>query len=175
MDDLVRLPFLHEPAILHVLRSRARAGRIYTNVGAILLAVNPFKRLTSLYDKDAVETQRSAGALRAADPESAQPPPPHCFAVADQAYRQMRSALTGRKPADQAILISGESGAGKTETTKFVMRCEEIKLQASFNLGPLVVGARCGSLQSVDCIRGTSCPSLGLSEGRGAEIARLTG
>ena len=118
VDDLVRLPFLHEPAILHVLRSRARAGLIYTNVGAILLAVNPFKRLTSLYDKDAVETQRNAGALRAADPESAQPPPPHCFAVADQAYRQMRSALTGRKPADQAILISGESGAGKTETTK---------------------------------------------------------
>ena len=111
VDDLVKLPFLHEPAILHVLRSRARAGLIYTNVGAILLAVNPFKRLTSLYDKDAVETQRNAGALRAADPESAQPPPPHCFAVADQAYRQMRSALTGRKPADQAILISGESGS----------------------------------------------------------------
>ena len=110
VDDLVRLPFLHEPAILHVLRSRARAGLIYTNVGAILLAVNPFKRLTSLYDKDAVETQRNAGALRAADPGSAPPPPPHCFAVADQAYRQMRSALTGRKPADQAILISGESG-----------------------------------------------------------------
>jgi Myosin heavy chain len=120
VDDLVRLPFLHEPAILHVLRSRARAGLIYTNVGAILLAVNPFKRLPELYGNNAVETQRSAGALRAADPESAQAPPPHCFAVADQAYCQMRSALTGRKPADQAILISGESGAGKTETTKFV-------------------------------------------------------
>ena len=118
VDDLVRLPFLHEPAILHVLRSRARAGLIYTNVGAILLAVNPFKRLTSLYDKDAVETQRSAGALRAADPESAPQPPPHCFAVADQAYRQMRSALTGRKPADQAILISGESGASPRLSTR---------------------------------------------------------
>ena len=60
VDDLVRLPFLHEPAILHVLRSRARAGLIYTNVGAILLAVNPFKRLPELYGNNAVETQRSA-------------------------------------------------------------------------------------------------------------------
>ena len=58
VDDLVRLPFLHEPAILHVLRSRARAGLIYTNVGAILLAVNPFKRLPELYGNNAVETQR---------------------------------------------------------------------------------------------------------------------
>ena len=122
VDDLVRLPFLHEPAILHVLRSRARAGLIYTNVGAILLAVNPFKRLTSLYDKDAVETQRNAGALRAADPESAPQPPPHCFAVADQAYRQMRSALTQRKPADQAILISGESGSTAASSNRVQLR-----------------------------------------------------
>ena len=122
VDDLVRLPFLHEPAILHVLRSRARAGLIYPNVGAILLAVNPFKRLTSLYDKDAVETQRNAGALRAADPESAPQPPPHCFAVADQAYRQMRSALTQRKPADQAILISGESGSTAASSNRVQLR-----------------------------------------------------
>lgn len=122
VDDLVKLPFLHEPAILHVLRRRAANGLIYTNVGAILLAVNPFKRLPELYGDRAIETQRTAGALRAADPEAAPQPPPHCFAVADQAYRQMRSALMSNKPADQAILISGESGAGKTETTKFVMR-----------------------------------------------------
>ncbi len=45
------------------------------------------------------------------------------------------------------------------------------QLQAPFNLGSLVVRVRCCSLHAVDCIRGTSCPSLGLSDDRGAEIA----
>ena len=49
---------------------------------------------------------------------------------------------------------------------------EEIKLQAPFNRGSLVVCVRCGSLHAVECIPRRSCPSLGLSEGRGAEIAR---
>ena len=64
--------------------------------------------------------------------------------------------------------------------TNFVIKApvdasEASKLQAPFNFWCVAVGARCGSLQSVDCISRRSCPSLSLSEGRGAEIARLTG
>ena len=130
IEDLILLPFLHEPAILHVLQERAKKGFIYTNVGAILLAVNPFKRLPELYSDATIASHRRVGAARDANPEDAAAPPPHAFAVADQAYRSMRRALlegasaaADEKPvADQAVLISGESGAGKTETTKFVMR-----------------------------------------------------
>ncbi|KAK7247708.1 myosin-like protein [Aureococcus anophagefferens] len=130
IEDLILLPFLHEPAILHVLQERAKKGFIYTNVGAILLAVNPFKRLPELYSDATIASHRRVGAARDANPEDAAAPPPHAFAVADQAYRSMRRALlegasaaADETPvADQAVLISGESGAGKTETTKFVMR-----------------------------------------------------
>lgn len=125
VEDLIRLPHLHEAAILEVLQGRARSGLIYTNVGAILLAVNPFKRIQSLYSEDAVALHRTTGAARDANPDSAVPAPPHAFAVADSAYRAMRRAqidTRGQQIADQAILISGESGAGKTESTKVVMR-----------------------------------------------------
>lgn len=123
VDDLIRLPHLHEPAILEVLRGRSESGLIYTNVGAILLAVNPFKRIPKLYSEETVAQHRATGAARAANPDSAEAAPPHAFAVADSAYRDMRRAqVDGSGAADQAVLISGESGAGKTETTKFVMR-----------------------------------------------------
>ncbi|KAJ8614496.1 hypothetical protein CTAYLR_000757 [Chrysophaeum taylorii] len=123
VEDLIRLPHLHEPAILDVLRGRSASGLIYTNVGAILLAVNPFKRIKQLYSDDTIAVHRATGAARDTNPDSAQPAPPHAFAVADAAYRAMRRAqLDSAVAADQAVLISGESGAGKTETTKVVMR-----------------------------------------------------
>ena len=116
VPDLIALTHLHEAAILDVVRARAAAGVIYTAVGQILLAVNPYKPLPRLYGDGALKAYRAA--------ESASALAPHCYGVAAAAYRAMRRTALGALagPRDQAILISGESGAGKTETTKFVMR-----------------------------------------------------
>lgn len=116
-NDLITLPHLHEPAILHAVSERFYHGSIYTWTGPVLIAVNPFQRLP-LYTDAIREHYRSEGLFRSqgmgnddGDLE------PHVFAVADRSYRQMMAE--GRK--SQAVLISGESGAGKTETTKIVM------------------------------------------------------
>lgn len=119
VNDLILLNHLHEPAILWTLKSRFRKDMIYTNTGPILIAINPFKAL-SVYSQQKVETYYHAGDQ---GPEFAAGMAPHVFKVADSAYRNMVRAYSDRsaKP-DQAILVSGESGAGKTETTKFIMR-----------------------------------------------------
>lgn len=115
-NDLITLPHLHEPAILHALSDRFFRGKIYTWTGPVLIAVNPFQRLP-LYTDDILETYRRDGLLKAQGLQSGQDLEPHVFAVADRSFRQMMSEQ--RK--SQSILISGESGAGKTETTKIVM------------------------------------------------------
>jgi myosin V len=112
-DDLTQLSFLNEPSILHALRQRHGTDAIYTRAGPILVAVNPFKPVSRLYGADAVDCYQRPQRGDAA----ATPPPPHIFQVADLAYRAMMEA--GRP---QSVLITGESGAGKTETTKLAMR-----------------------------------------------------
>jgi myosin heavy subunit len=118
VDDLVVLSYLHEPGILWTLRNRFRDDTIYTNTGPILIAINPFKNL-HMYSKEKVEMYRLAGESGI---DVASQMKPHVFKVADNAYRNMVHALEGNCKADQSILVSGESGAGKTETTKFIMR-----------------------------------------------------
>ncbi|XP_043705632.1 myosin-6-like isoform X3 [Telopea speciosissima] len=108
VDDMTKLAYLHEPGVLQNLRSRYDINEIYTYTGSILIAVNPFRRLPHLYDSHMMEQYKGAafGELS-----------PHPFAVADAAYRQMIN-----EGISQAILVSGESGAGKTESTKMLMR-----------------------------------------------------
>lgn len=119
VDDLVVLSYLHEPAILWSIYQRFRHDIIYTNTGPILLAINPFKNL-SMYSMEKVAAYRHAGE---GGIDKANSMKPHVFKVADGAYRNMsRCIFETRTKADQAILVSGESGAGKTETTKFIMR-----------------------------------------------------
>eukprot|EP01031_Cornospumella_fuschlensis_P032572 gene32572-39384_t len=122
VNDLILLNHLHEPAILWTLQNRFKKDMIYTNTGPILIALNPFKHLT-VYSQEKVETYYKAGEQ---GPEYASMMPPHVFKVADSAYRNMLQSYTsnphGKNKSDQAILVSGESGAGKTETTKFIMR-----------------------------------------------------
>lgn len=105
-SDLCALPELTERAILESLRARFRQEKIYTYVGSILIVINPFQFLplynpkyVKLYDNHAL------GKLE-----------PHVYAVADVAYHAM---LQRRR--NQCIVISGESGSGKTQSTNFLI------------------------------------------------------
>lgn len=126
--DLITLTHLHEPAVLESLQARYRMDQIYTSTGAVLLALNPFQNVRGLYGEGIMKKyceQAEAGISRSKLP-------PHVYAIADEAYRALLrtlddSAGTPRnqhtsRTADQSILVSGESGAGKTVTTKFVMK-----------------------------------------------------
>ncbi|URE07310.1 DIL domain [Musa troglodytarum] len=108
VDDMTKLSYLHEPGVLQNLATRYELNEIYTYTGNILIAVNPFQRLPHLYDTHMMEQYKGAtfGELS-----------PHVFAVADVAYRAMINDAKSN-----SILVSGESGAGKTETTKMLMR-----------------------------------------------------
>uniref|UniRef100_A0A069DY68 Putative myosin class v heavy chain n=1 Tax=Panstrongylus megistus TaxID=65343 RepID=A0A069DY68_9HEMI len=105
--DLCQLPDLNEHTLLDNLRARFIAGHIYTYVGSILIAVNPFK-FYPIYNPKYVKLYQN----RRMGPEL----PPHIFAVADSAYHCM---LRNRR--NQCIVISGESGSGKTESTNFLL------------------------------------------------------
>ncbi|CAI7872904.1 unnamed protein product [Closterium sp. NIES-54] len=107
LDDMVRLTCLHEPGVLSNLCRRYRANLIYTYTGSILIALNPFVRIPGLYDAAMMRQYHGVplGLLS-----------PHVFATAENAFRAMREGSRS-----QAILISGESGAGKTETTKLII------------------------------------------------------
>ncbi|KAJ6824987.1 myosin-6-like [Iris pallida] len=108
VDDMTKLAYLHEPGVLQNLKSRYDLNEIYTYTGNILIAMNPFRRLPHLYDSHIMGQYNGAafGELN-----------PHPFAVADAAYRLMI-----KEGISQSILVSGESGAGKTESTKMLMR-----------------------------------------------------
>ncbi|CAN0342036.1 unnamed protein product [Bubo scandiacus] len=109
--DLAALAELDEASLLGGLRERFLRQQIYTGVGDILIAVNPFQPLP-LYGREVSERYRchETGAL-----------PPHIFAVASRAYHGMLGHRGGR-PQSQCIVISGESGAGKTESTKLLLQ-----------------------------------------------------
>ncbi|MED6221447.1 hypothetical protein PIB30_054772 [Stylosanthes scabra] len=108
VEDMTRLVYLNEPGVLYNLRRRYALNDIYTYTGSILIAVNPFTKLPHLYEIHMMEQYKGApfGELS-----------PHVFAVADASYRAMMS-----EGKSQSILVSGESGAGKTETTKLIMQ-----------------------------------------------------
>ncbi|XP_050446965.1 unconventional myosin-IXAa-like isoform X3 [Cataglyphis hispanica] len=105
--DLCQLPDLNEQTLLDNLRARFLAGNIYTYVGSILIALNPFK-FYPIYNPKYVKLYQN----RRLGPDI----PPHIFAIADAAYHCM---LKEKK--NQCIVISGESGSGKTESTNFLL------------------------------------------------------
>jgi myosin V len=109
-DDLAALTHLDEPNVLHNLKLRFSASQIYTWTGRILMAINPWRKIDGLYSAERLNHYCAASADSSC-------PTPHVFAVADQAYRGMMD--DGRR---QCILVSGDSGSGKTETTKYLMQ-----------------------------------------------------
>ncbi|KPJ05984.1 Myosin-VI [Papilio machaon] len=108
VDDNCELMFLNEATLLNNIICRYKKKKIYTYVANILLAVNPYEDIPDLYSSATIKKYqgRSLGEL-----------PPHVFAIADKAFRDMKSFKQS-----QSIIVSGESGAGKTESTKYILK-----------------------------------------------------
>uniref|UniRef100_A0A452HCF0 Myosin VB n=1 Tax=Gopherus agassizii TaxID=38772 RepID=A0A452HCF0_9SAUR len=107
-NDLTALSYLHEPAVLHNLKVRfLESNHIYTYCGIVLVAINPYEQLP-IYEQDVIYAY-SGQNMGDMDP--------HIFAVAEEAYKQM-----ARDEKNQSIIVSGESGAGKTVSAKYAMR-----------------------------------------------------
>ncbi|XP_077989266.1 myosin-IIIa-like [Glandiceps talaboti] len=111
IDDLATLANLDEETLLDELRYRYSKDQIYTYVGDILVAVNPFKDI-GIYTKKFSDMYRNC--MKSGKP-------PHLFAIADSAYQALTGVIPSRAR-NQCIVISGESGAGKTESTKLIIK-----------------------------------------------------
>jgi len=105
--NLVNLVHLHEPAILSVINQRYMLDKIYTFTGPILIAVNPFKKL-EIYDNQRIKNYFENNNNCKLEP--------HIFNISNLAYKNL---INNKK--DQSILISGESGAGKTISARLIM------------------------------------------------------
>ncbi|XP_058256276.1 unconventional myosin-IXAa isoform X3 [Hemibagrus wyckioides] len=127
-DDLCKLPDLSEKTLLENLRTRFRQEKIYTYVGSILVAINPFKFLP-VYNPKYVKMydNHQLGKLE-----------PHIYAVADVAYHAML-----QRKRNQCIVISGESGSGKTQSTNFLIHHLTALSQKGFASGveQIILGA----------------------------------
>ncbi|EDQ85472.1 uncharacterized protein MONBRDRAFT_29200 [Monosiga brevicollis MX1] len=105
--DMVLLEDVSEDGIVENLHDRYLKDEIYTYIGNVIISVNPYKQL-QIYDREMILDYVGRNQFEV---------PPHIFSLADQAYRSM---VDNNK--DQCVIISGESGAGKTEASKIIMR-----------------------------------------------------
>jgi len=140
VDDILHLSSVSEASLLHTLRQRFKNDNIYTSAGQILISINPYKPITvnneSIYSKSKIDFYRKSSGWTEK--------PPHLFQIADRAYTALMDSahsFTAQqhmededavmllehhhapgKIRNQSIIISGESGAGKTEATKIIMK-----------------------------------------------------
>ncbi|XP_066544424.1 unconventional myosin-Ib isoform X5 [Amia ocellicauda] len=106
VGDMVLLEPLSEDSFIENLKKRFDHNEIYTYIGSVVISMNPYRSLP-IYTPDKVEEYRNRNFYELS---------PHIYALADEAYRSLRD-----QDKDQCILITGESGAGKTEASKLVM------------------------------------------------------
>mmetsp|Transcript_112184 Transcript_112184/g.216137 ORF Transcript_112184/g.216137 Transcript_112184/m.216137 type:complete len:885 (+) Transcript_112184:41-2695(+) len=130
--DCVSLAHLDEANLLENVVTRYGRDEIYTYVSHVLLAVNPYRSLPLAYGPDVMAQYRKP-------PQMGTRPPPHPYAVAEACLRGLR------RGEQQAIVISGESGAGKTETAKTILRY----LEASSGKQPASIESRVMAMSRV--------------------------
>lgn len=169
MSDILHLANISEASLLHTLRIRYKRDDIYTSAGPILISINPYKSIhvngESLYSHETMMKYRQTESF-------AEHQNPHLFQVADRAYSAMIDSVHNvphleeddaeivlegdigvapGQPRNQSIIISGESGAGKTEATKFIMqylaRITKKNNKASDELGTAKEGKTVAALE----------------------------
>ncbi|XP_033856554.3 unconventional myosin-Ig-like [Acipenser ruthenus] len=106
-SDFVLLDEVNMEQFLDNLKLRFEKGRIYTYIGEVVVSVNPYKQM-DIFGKEVIESYQGRELYER---------PPHLYAIADAAYKAMK-----RRAKDTCIVISGESGAGKTEASKYIMQ-----------------------------------------------------
>ncbi|NWI63916.1 MYO19 protein, partial [Todus mexicanus] len=111
VDDLTKVNPVTTTTVLKCLQARYAANSFYTNAGCSLVALNPFQPFSCLYSPELMREYHAA--------PRPQDLKPHIFAVAEQTYRNVQSQID---PVNQSIIVSGESGAGKTWTSRCLMK-----------------------------------------------------
>lgn len=111
LDDLTKVNPVALETVLRCLQARYMADTFYTNAGCTLVALNPFKPVPQLYSPDLMKEYHAAP-----QPQKLKP---HIFTVGEQTYRNVKSLI---EPVNQSIVVSGESGAGKTWTSRCLMK-----------------------------------------------------
>ncbi|XP_020731559.2 unconventional myosin-XIX isoform X2 [Odocoileus virginianus] len=111
LDDLTKVNPVTLETVLRCLQARYMADTFYTNAGCTLVALNPFKPVPQLYSPELMREYHAAS-----QPQTLKP---HIFTVGEQTYRNVRSLI---EPVNQSIVVSGESGAGKTWTSRCLMK-----------------------------------------------------
>ncbi|XP_074652154.1 unconventional myosin-Ia-like [Tubulanus polymorphus] len=107
VSDMILLDPLTELAVIDNLKKRFYSDQIYTYIGNVVVSLNPYKKL-NLYTPELINEYRGRNIYEL---------PPHIYALADQAYRSMRD-----QNLDQCVIVTGESGSGKTEASKIIMQ-----------------------------------------------------
>ncbi|XP_016040991.1 unconventional myosin-XIX isoform X2 [Erinaceus europaeus] len=111
LDDLTKVNPVTLETVLRCLQVRYSADTFYTNAGCTLVALNPFKPIPQLYSPELMREYHAAP-----QPQKLKP---HIFTVGEQTYRNVKSLI---EPVNQSVIVSGESGAGKTWTSRCLMK-----------------------------------------------------